>query len=150
MKCMVCPLNYVGQTGRNFERRYKEYIQAIRNNNINLGYSKHILNTRHAYGSITNIMDSIKTDEEGRNLNTLERYHIYKIRKARLRVHTNDTYIDTYNPIFETLLDQISCIILIQLPVFFIALVFPSNMLTSSEQKNASVSHSIPVPFSFF
>jgi hypothetical protein len=147
MKCMGCPLNYVQQTGRYFKTRYKEYIQAIRNNNSNLGYSKHILNTGHAYGSITNIMDIIKTDEDGRDLNTLERYHIYKISKGRL--HMNDTYIDTHNPIFETLLNQISYLILIQIPVFFIAFVFSFSMLTWSEQKNVSVSQSIPVPLSF-
>jgi hypothetical protein len=34
-----------------------------------------------------------------KTLNTLEKYHIHKISKDRL--HTKDTYIDTYNPIFE-------------------------------------------------
>jgi hypothetical protein len=35
----------------------KEHIKASGNNNINWGYSNHILNTKHKYGTITNIMD---------------------------------------------------------------------------------------------
>jgi hypothetical protein len=37
MKCLDCPLKYAGQTGRAFRTRYKEHIQAIRNNNSNSG-----------------------------------------------------------------------------------------------------------------
>jgi hypothetical protein len=39
--------------GRTFNIRYKEHIQAIRNNNSNSGYSNHIPNTGHTYGTIT-------------------------------------------------------------------------------------------------
>jgi hypothetical protein len=42
----------------------------------------------------------IKAGEKSKHLNTLEKYHIYKISKNRL--HMNDAYIDIYNPIFET------------------------------------------------
>jgi hypothetical protein len=101
MKCMDCPLKYVGQTGRTFYTRYKEHIQAIRNNNSNSGYSNHTLNTGHTYVSITDTMDIIKTERKGKYLNTLEKYHIYKINKNTL--HMNGTYIVIYNPIFETL-----------------------------------------------
>jgi hypothetical protein len=46
-------------------------------------------------------MDVIRTGRKGRHLNTLEKYHIYKI--SRDNLHMNDIYIDTYNPIFQTL-----------------------------------------------
>jgi hypothetical protein len=81
--------------------RSKEHIQAIRNNNGNSEYSNHILNTGHAYGSITDKIKIKELEKKGKNLNTLERYHIYKISINRL--HINDTYIDVYGPIFETL-----------------------------------------------
>jgi hypothetical protein len=45
-------MRYIGQTGRTFKVRYKEHIQAIRNNNGNFGYSNHILNTGYTYGTI--------------------------------------------------------------------------------------------------
>jgi hypothetical protein len=56
MKCLDFPLKYLGHMGQTFYSSYKEYIQATRNNNVNLGHSNHVLNTGHAYGSITDIM----------------------------------------------------------------------------------------------
>jgi hypothetical protein len=70
MKCMDCPQKYIGQRGRT-------YIQAIRNNNDNSGYPNHILNTGHAYGSVTDILKIIKIEEKGKHLDTLEKYHKY-------------------------------------------------------------------------
>jgi hypothetical protein len=101
MKCLDCPLKYFGKKGRTFNIRYKEHIQAIRKNSSNSGYSNHILNTGHTYGTITDTMEIVKTGKKGRHLNTLEKYHIYRISEDNL--HMNDTYIDIHNPIFETL-----------------------------------------------
>jgi hypothetical protein len=61
MKCLDCPLKYIGQTGRKFHTRYNEYIQAIRNNNYNLGHLSCTLNTGHKYRTITDTMDIIRT-----------------------------------------------------------------------------------------
>jgi hypothetical protein len=61
MKCQDCPLKYIGQTDRTFHTRYKEHIQAIKSNNSYSGYSNHILNTGHAYGTITDTMGIVKT-----------------------------------------------------------------------------------------
>jgi hypothetical protein len=73
-------------------------IHAIRNNNVNSGYSNHILNMGHTYGII---MDIMTTEKRGKYLNTSEKYLIYKISKDKL--NTNDKYMDKYNPIFEIL-----------------------------------------------
>jgi hypothetical protein len=64
---MNCPLKYIGQTGRTFKTRYKAHIHAIRNDNGNSGYSKHVLKTGHAYGSVTNTMRVLKTEREKEN-----------------------------------------------------------------------------------
>jgi hypothetical protein len=104
MKCMDCPLKYIEQTGRTFKTRYKEHIQAIRNNNSNSGYSKHILNTGHTCGSITDTMKTLKTQRKERHLNTLERYCMYKMRKNGTQI--NDAHIDTHNPIFEIIQEE--------------------------------------------
>jgi hypothetical protein len=68
MKFLDCLLKYIGQTGRIFHTRYKEHIQAIRNNNSNSGYSKHILNTRYKYGTIPDKMDIIKIRRKRKTL----------------------------------------------------------------------------------
>jgi hypothetical protein len=42
-----------------------------------------------------------KNERKGKHLNTLERYHIYKISKEG--IHMNDMHDETYNPIFEVI-----------------------------------------------
>ncbi|PNF26379.1 hypothetical protein B7P43_G17880 [Cryptotermes secundus] len=87
MKCLDCPKEYIGQTGRKFNTRYKEHIHDIRHNNSNTGYSEHILNTEHAYGTIENTMDIIATGRKGQYLNTLENYHIYRTTKKNTHMN---------------------------------------------------------------
>jgi hypothetical protein len=72
MKFMDCPLKYVGQTSRTFYTRYKGHIQEIWNNNGNLVYSNYILSTGHKYESITDTMNIIETEKEGKRPNTLK------------------------------------------------------------------------------
>jgi hypothetical protein len=101
LKFIDCPQQYVGQTVRIFNTRYKEHIHDIKGNNSNTGYSNHVLNNGHTYGIITDTMEIITTGRKVRYLNTLEKYHIYKVYKRKL--HMNDTNTDILNPIFETL-----------------------------------------------
>jgi hypothetical protein len=68
MKYMECPRRYVGQTGQTFSIRYKEHIHDIRSNNSNTGYSNHILNTGHAYGTMTDTMEIITTGKKKENI----------------------------------------------------------------------------------
>jgi hypothetical protein len=58
-----------------------------------------MLNTGHTYGTITDTMDVIRTGWKDRHLNTLERYHIYKINK---NLHMNNTHTEAHSPIFQT------------------------------------------------
>jgi hypothetical protein len=81
--------------------RYKEHIHDITSNNSNSGYLNHMLNTRHAYGTMTDTMDIITTGKKGKDLNILERYYIYKT--SRKNLHMDDTHVDTHNPIFGAL-----------------------------------------------
>jgi hypothetical protein len=60
----------------------------------------HIKHGTHIWNHTTD-MDIIKTYKKGKHLNILEKYHTYKISKHNL--HTNDTYIDTHNPLFRTM-----------------------------------------------
>jgi hypothetical protein len=64
-------------------------MHAVRSNNSISAYSNHILSSGYAYGTITDMMDIMKTGRKGKHLNTLEKYYIYKISKDNL--HMNDT-----------------------------------------------------------
>jgi hypothetical protein len=102
MRCMDYPLKYMRQTSQTFQTGYKGHIQAIRNNNGNSVYSNHIINTGHAYRNTTDTMKVIKIEKKKeKHINTLEKYHIYKMSKDELNM--NDTYIDAYNPIFKVM-----------------------------------------------
>jgi hypothetical protein len=81
MKCLDCPLKYAGQVGKAFRARYKEHIQAIRNNNSNSGYTTHKLNTEHRYGTLMDIMHVIRAHRKRKQLKTLEKFHIKNISK---------------------------------------------------------------------
>jgi hypothetical protein len=65
MICLDYPLKYTEQTGRTFNTGYKEYMQAIRNDNSNSAFSNHILNTEHTYDTITDTMDVIRIGMKG-------------------------------------------------------------------------------------
>jgi hypothetical protein len=54
--------------------------------------------------TITDAPDIIRTQKKGRHLNTLEKYHIYKISKNNL--YMNDIIIDTYNPVSRILQER--------------------------------------------
>jgi hypothetical protein len=99
LNCKGCPRKYIGQTGRNFNTRYKEHIHAIRTNSTNSRYAQHILDTQHPYGPMTDIMKILHLNQKGREMNTWERYHIYTLSRDELQL--NDTHTDTHNPIFK-------------------------------------------------
>ncbi|PNF17502.1 hypothetical protein B7P43_G17365, partial [Cryptotermes secundus] len=101
LKCLDFPMEYIGQTGKKFNTRYKEHAHDIRHNNSNTGYSEHILNIGHAYGTTENTMDIIATNKKGQYVNTLENYHIY--RTAKKNMHMNNINKEIYNPIFHEL-----------------------------------------------
>jgi hypothetical protein len=70
-------------------------------NNSNSGYSNHILNTGQKYGTITDIIYTIRTLRKGKHLNTLEKYYIYIARRDNVQMKYTST--DTHKPIIKTL-----------------------------------------------
>jgi hypothetical protein len=61
MKCLVCPLKYLGQAESIFNNIYEERVQAIGNNNRDFAYSNHTLNIGHTCGIMSENMCIIKT-----------------------------------------------------------------------------------------
>jgi hypothetical protein len=74
--CKDCQLKHIGQTGRNFQTRYKEHIQAIKTNKPNFKYAQHILDTQQTYSNIKETMDILHIEKKGPLMNTLEQFHI--------------------------------------------------------------------------
>jgi hypothetical protein len=62
-------------------------------------YAQHILDMQHAYGTMEDTLDILHIERKGPLMNTLERFHVYKLSKENM--HINDTFADMYNPIFN-------------------------------------------------
>jgi hypothetical protein len=101
LKCSDYKKYYIGQTGRNFKQRYREHINDIRQNKEKSGYSQHILNTKHRYGTTVDTMETLYRGKKGRLLNTVEKFYIYINKKQNSLL--NDIYSDNYNPIHDAL-----------------------------------------------
>jgi hypothetical protein len=76
-----------------------EILEHIHTNKATSRYAHHILDTGHAYGTIEDTLNILHLEKKGPLMNTLEQFHIYRLSKDNL--HLNDTYTDTYNPIFN-------------------------------------------------
>jgi len=81
LKCHKCNHSYVGQTSRNLKTHYNEYIRYIKSNKPQLAYAQHILNNRHEYGTIDNIMTLLKPIHNQHLLTTYEQFYIHSFHK---------------------------------------------------------------------
>jgi hypothetical protein len=73
LTCPDCKKVYVGQTGRSFEIRFYEHINAYKNNSHTSKYAKHLTELAHSPDSIQNTMQVLQYQS---NTSTRERYHI--------------------------------------------------------------------------
>jgi hypothetical protein len=83
LKCKDCPLEYIGQTGRSFNIRYKEHISPIKHKKDTSTYAQHILNTGHTYGNMQDVMEVIQIARKGRYMNSMEKFHIFWYTKGK-------------------------------------------------------------------
>jgi hypothetical protein len=72
------PVVYTGQTGRQFQTRFKEFFLAYKNNYSNSAYAQHPTNHGHSLGHMEDTMYEIFTTNKGKHLYTVAKYHIYQ------------------------------------------------------------------------
>jgi hypothetical protein len=89
------------QNGRQFAKRYQEHKTALKNNNLNYSFAKHLNKTAHSFSSMKEVMQILQCHKKGAHLNTIERYHIYT--EAKANNHLNDDHTIFPNAIFDTL-----------------------------------------------
>jgi hypothetical protein len=71
----------------------------------NLGNSKfaqHVIQNAHSFGPMDEIMDVLHLANKGAVMNTLERFHIYKLTKMGIQI--NDKSTAMHNVLFDTLI----------------------------------------------
>jgi predicted GIY-YIG superfamily endonuclease len=81
LMCKTCKHTYIGQTSRDLKQRYQEHIRYIRNNNPQSAFAQHILNNRHEYGKMDEIMTMLKTIKHRPSLITYEQFFIQAYHK---------------------------------------------------------------------
>ncbi|KAG8261937.1 hypothetical protein J6590_108507 [Homalodisca vitripennis] len=104
INCSDCESYYIGQTGRNFNKRFKEHIQALKTNNmstIKSNFAEHLLETGHNYKNIEKNMEILDIERKGEKLNTKEELHIYLNYKKDPHNILNSNLKNKTNPIFE-------------------------------------------------
>jgi hypothetical protein len=74
LTCPNCGKIYTGQTGRNFKIRYKEHLLSYKHGNYNSKFT-HLLENKHSFGDIKNIITPICYNRKGVHLNTLEKFY---------------------------------------------------------------------------
>jgi peptidoglycan/xylan/chitin deacetylase (PgdA/CDA1 family) len=78
---------YVGQRGRTFRIRYKEYTRTITTDRNRSMYARHILGYNNTHGTIENIMRVTHLTTKGRPMNTLGNVYVYKISKQGVQLN---------------------------------------------------------------
>jgi type II secretory pathway predicted ATPase ExeA len=94
---------YVGQTGGVFKTRYKEHINDIRQNVEKSRYAIHMLKENHEYGPIEKVMNVLKVENKGKQLDVNERFYIYKATQQKYVM--NEQHADVNNVLFYLIID---------------------------------------------
>jgi hypothetical protein len=72
----TCKHKYIGQTSIELKQRYQEHTRYIRNNNPQSAFALHILDKKHEYGIIEEIMELVKSIKNTRLLIPFEQFYI--------------------------------------------------------------------------
>ena len=71
LECLTCHKIYTGQTGRPFHVRYREHYNDFKYANKGSTFAQHIINDRHPFGPLNEIMNVIHFERKGKMLDTL-------------------------------------------------------------------------------
>jgi transposase-like protein len=102
--CPNCKMKYTGQTGSPFKTRLQEHFRDFKYGNNKSKFTQHLLENKHSFSPMEDILDTVHVTNKGKMMDTLERYYIYKERKSNNQI--NDKLTVKPNPIFETLIHE--------------------------------------------
>ena len=102
LTCEECNACYIGQTGRNFDIRYKEHHTSFRLNKRTSNFSNHFLDSGHSFPDITNL-EILHCERKGRKLDCLESIEIYKHNKSPIYCLLNVQIVFKLSVLFGSL-----------------------------------------------
>ena len=90
-----------------FHIRFNEHKRAFHHNPQQSKFALHLTLHKHSFGHLNNTMQIIHLQKNGRHLNTIGRFHIYK--EACKCNHLNDDLTVTpTNKIFDTIITHLT------------------------------------------
>ena len=95
---------YVGQTGQPSHKIFREHFNDFKFGNGNSKFAQHLLDNRHSIGTVEEIMDVLHVVEKGKQMDTVERFHIYK--ETKIENQINDRITVARNILFDTALQN--------------------------------------------
>ena len=102
LTCPDCKMKYVGQTERSFYTRFHEHFRDFKYANQKSKFAQHLLENNHSIGPIDNIMEVLHHTKKGKLMDTLERFHIYKVTHENIQI--NDKNKSRPNVIFDKII----------------------------------------------
>jgi hypothetical protein len=102
LNCSECSSCYIGQTGRSFEKRYKEHYASFRLEKRNSNFANHFLDHSHSFPDITQL-EILHYEQKSKKLNSLESIEIFKNnKKADVTLLNSQTDL-IYSPLLKLL-----------------------------------------------
>ena len=95
-------MKYVGQTERSFYTRFHEHFRDFKYANQKSKFAQNLLENNHSIGPIDNIMEVLHHTKKGKLMDTLERFHIYKVTHENIQI--NDKNKSRPNVIFDKII----------------------------------------------
>ena len=104
LTCPDCKMKYVGQTGRSFPQGFLNTFTDFKYATQKSRCAQHLLEKGHSIGPIDNIMEILHPTNKGRQTDTIEKFHIYKITCDNIQI--NDKNTSKPNAIFDTIIRE--------------------------------------------
>lgn len=78
LSCSDCPKVYVGQSGRSFQKRFKEHLPKPKLQTQRSKFAEHLVNENHNVISYNDNLSILHKCNKGHVMNVLENFEIYK------------------------------------------------------------------------
>ena len=101
LRCGTCEKFYIGQTGRTFNKRYKEHLPKGNLANITSNFARHLVEMNHDYENFDTDCTPLHICRKGRVMDTLEEYEIYRAHKLHSNNILNDKLCFTINTLYD-------------------------------------------------
>jgi hypothetical protein len=103
LTCKICKHKYIGHTSRELKQRYQEHTRYITNNNPQSALALHILDNKHEYGTIEELMEMVKPIKNKRLLIPFEQFYIQKHHQENKLV--TEQHPGEHNPLIQLAID---------------------------------------------